>query len=49
MEKAFGALDRTKQDVLAADLISLAKRLNRATDDSLVAPSQYAEVLVKRR
>ena len=49
MEKAFGALDRTKQESLAADLIALAERFNRATDGSLVAPSQYAEVVIERR
>ena len=49
MVKAFGALDSTKQESLAADLIALAERFNRATDGSLVAPSQYAEVVIKRR
>ena len=49
MVKAFGALDGTKQESLAADLIALAERFNRATDGSLVAPSQYAEVVIKRR
>jgi len=49
MEKAFGALDSTKQESLAADLIALAERFNRATDGSLVVPSQYAEVVIKRR
>jgi SAM-dependent methyltransferase len=49
MEKAFDALDSTKQESLAADLIALAEHFNRATDGSLVAPSQYAEVVIKRR
>jgi SAM-dependent methyltransferase len=49
MVKAFGALDSTKQESLAADLIALAERFNRATDGSLVAPGQYAEVVIKRR
>jgi len=49
MVKAFGALDGTKQDSLAADLIALAERFNRATDGSLVAPGQYVEVVIKRR
>jgi len=48
MEKAFGALDSTKQESLAADLIALAERFNRATDGTLVVPSQYAEVVIKR-
>ena len=45
--KAFAALDATKQESLAEDLIALAERFNRATDGSLVAPSQYAEVVIK--
>jgi hypothetical protein len=49
MVKAFGALDSEKQESLAADLIALAERFNRATDGTLVAPSQYAEVVIKRR
>jgi SAM-dependent methyltransferase len=49
MVKAFGALEGAKQESLAADLIALAERFNRATDGSLVAPSQYAEVVIKRR
>jgi len=47
--KAFAALDATKQESLADDLITLAERFNRATDGSLVAPGQYAEVIIKRR
>jgi hypothetical protein len=49
MVKAFGALDCTKQESFAAELIALAERFNRATDGSLVAPGQYAEVVIKRR
>src|SRR4029453_5134494 len=48
MQKAFGAIDSTTQTSLGADLIGLAQRFNRATDGSLVAPSQYAEVVIKR-
>jgi len=48
MHKAFGALDAAKQDALAADLIALAERFNRATDGSLVAPSGYFEVVITR-
>ena len=48
MQKAFGALESTKQASLAADLIALAERFNRATDGSLVAPGQYAEVVIRR-
>jgi len=48
MQKAFGALDAAKQESLAADLIALAGRFNRATDGSLVAPGEYLEVVIKR-
>ena len=37
----------TKQEALAADLIALAERFNRATDGTLVAPSEYLEVVIK--
>jgi SAM-dependent methyltransferase len=49
MHKAFAALDAAKQESLAADLIALAQRFNRATDGSLVAPGQYLEVVIKRK
>jgi hypothetical protein len=49
MHKAFGALDSTKQEALAADLIALAQRFNRATDGSLVAPGEYLEVVITRK
>jgi hypothetical protein len=48
MHKAFGALDQAKQGSLAADLIALAERFNRATDGSLAAPGEYLEVVIKR-
>jgi len=48
MQQAFDALEYTKQESLAADLIALAERFNRATDGSLVAPGQYAQVVIKR-
>ena len=47
MHKSFGALDAAKQEQLAADLIALAERFNRATDGTLVAPSEYLEVVIK--
>jgi SAM-dependent methyltransferase len=49
MQKAFGALDAEQQEALAADLIALAERFNRATDGTLVAPSEYVEVVIKRK
>jgi len=49
MHKAFGALDAAKQEALAADLIALAEKFNRATDGTLVAPSEYLEVVIQRK
>jgi len=49
MHKAFGALDGAKQESLAADLIALAERFNRAGDGALCAPGEYLEVLITRR
>ena len=49
MHKAFGALDAEQQEALAADLIALAERFNRATDGTLVVPSEYFEVVIKRK
>lgn len=48
VHKAFGALDTARQEALAADLIALAERFNRATDGTLVAPSEYIEVVITR-
>jgi SAM-dependent methyltransferase len=47
MHKAFGALDAAQQDALTADLIALAEKFNRATDGTLVAPSEYLEVVIQ--
>jgi SAM-dependent methyltransferase len=49
MQKAFGALDPAKQTALAADLIGLAESCNRATDGTLVAASEYLEVIITRK
>ena len=49
MHKAFGALDAAQQEQLATDLIALAEKFNRATDGTLVAPSEYIEVVIKCR
>lgn len=46
MHKAFAALDADQQAALAADLIALAEKFNRATDGTLVAPSEYLEVVI---
>lgn len=47
MHKAFGALDAEKQEALSDDLIALAERFNRATDGTLVAPSEYIEAVIR--
>jgi len=47
MQKAFGALDAKLQDSLAADLIALARRFNRA-HGAMVVPGSYIEVVLTR-
>jgi SAM-dependent methyltransferase len=49
MYKAFGALDAEKQESLANDLVALAESFNRATDGTLAAPSEYIEVVIRRK
>ena len=46
MNKSFGALDNEKQQALSADLIAMAEKYNRASDGTLVAPSEYLEVII---
>ena len=46
INRAFAALDAEKQQALAADLISLVEQFNQATDGTLVAPSEYLEVVI---
>jgi len=46
--KAFGALEPAKQDALAADLIALIERFNRAEDGTMVVASEYLEIVVTR-
>jgi hypothetical protein len=46
MLKAFAALDEARQNDLTADLISLFARTNKADDGTMVAPSEYLEVVV---
>lgn len=47
MHKAFLALDAEKQALLAVDVMALVEKFNRATDGTLVAPSEYLEVVIK--
>jgi SAM-dependent methyltransferase len=49
INKAFAALDAEKQQALAADLTGLVERFNQATDGTLVAPSEYIEVVIKTK
>ncbi len=48
VHKAFGALDVTKQAVLADDLLSLIARFNRADDGTMVVPSEYLQIVITR-
>lgn len=46
--KAFAALDAGKQQALEADLLALIARFNRASDGTMVAPSDYLEIVVTK-
>ncbi|WEK05375.1 MAG: class I SAM-dependent methyltransferase [Candidatus Devosia phytovorans] len=48
VHKAFLALDEAGRTALEADLLELIKSFNRATDGTLIIPSAYAEVLVRK-
>ena len=47
--KAFAALQPDGQNALTADLLALMTRFNRATDGTVVIPSEYLEVVITRR
>jgi ubiquinone/menaquinone biosynthesis C-methylase UbiE len=49
MLKAFAALDEAKQDGLAADLLALIARMNKAKDGTMVVPSEYLEIVITKR
>jgi hypothetical protein len=49
MHKAFAALDAGKQELLAEDLLALARQFNTATDGAMVVPGEYLEVVIKLR
>jgi SAM-dependent methyltransferase len=49
MLKAFAALDEARQDDLRADLSALFARTNKADDGTMVAPSEYLEVVIAKR
>lgn len=47
--KAFAALDADKQPALADDLLALIARFNRADDGTMVAPSEYLQIVITRK
>lgn len=49
VHKAFAALPEDKAGALEQDLTDLLNRMNRATANSLVIPSEYLEIVVTRR
>lgn len=49
MNKAFGALDGEKQAAFAKELLALMESRNRSGDETLVLPSEYLEVVIKRK
>lgn len=48
MLKAFAALDAQGQAALEADLLALIGRMNRSDDATMVLPSAYLEVVVRK-
>ncbi|RRV05350.1 class I SAM-dependent methyltransferase [Pseudomonas sp. v388] len=48
VHKAFGRLEEEQASALQTELIELISRMNRAGPDSLVVPSDYLEVVVRR-
>jgi ubiquinone/menaquinone biosynthesis C-methylase UbiE len=49
IHKAFAALDEAKQLGLRKDLLSLIGKMNRATDGTMVVPSEYLEIVITKR
>ena len=49
LQKAFAALESDAQADLAQDLLALAGQFNRASDSSMVVPSDYLEIVITRR
>jgi SAM-dependent methyltransferase len=49
MNKTFGALDAAKQAAFTQDLLALMGSGNRASDGTLVMPSEYLEVVIERK
>ena len=49
MLKAFAALDESKRSHLHDDLVALIARMNKASDGTMVVPSEYLEIVIVRR
>ncbi len=49
MNKTFAALDAPQQAAFTEELLTLMESRNRSGDDTLVLPSEYAEVIIERR
>ncbi len=47
--KAFAAVDSAASDALARDILALLDRFNGAKDGTLVAPSEYLEVVITKQ
>jgi ubiquinone/menaquinone biosynthesis C-methylase UbiE len=47
--KAFAAIDPEAREALQADLYALLDEVNRAEDGTLVAPSEYLEVVITKK
>jgi ubiquinone/menaquinone biosynthesis C-methylase UbiE len=47
--KAFAALDEAKGQALAADLLALIGKMNRAEDGTMVVASEYLEIVITKR
>ena len=48
VHKAFGALDAAGQQALERDITALLEQANTTGTTSLVAPSEYLEVVITR-
>ena len=49
MNKTFGALDAERQAAFTRDVLALMESRNRSGGRSLVLPSEYLEVVIKRK
>ena len=47
--QGFAALDAPAQAALAKDMLELAQQHNRSGDETMVAPSEYLEIVITKR